>query len=225
MTFASGRTTLRLTPTSDQSIGRRQGPSPGAATGLQPRRHPGRRPEAPGRPRPRPPDRHRARHLHRAISGLTVRRFRNERRPDSWCPANVARLASRAMPLSVAICGLDGCLGRLCTPATSVDTGTPYLCRDPWSTEGPGGWRPAPRCWPDGRSRAGVNGGAPTAQRGRTTWTPARAVAGSAQRGQDPGSAHRDHLRAGYGWCGDGGGARAPSLILVRGQLARRRDD
>ena len=26
MTFASGRTTLRLTPTSDQSIGRRQGP-------------------------------------------------------------------------------------------------------------------------------------------------------------------------------------------------------
>src|SRR5215207_1035963 len=42
----------------------------------------------------------------------------------------------------------------------------PYLCRDPWSTEGPGGWRPAPRCWPDGRSRAGVNGGAPTAQRG-----------------------------------------------------------
>jgi hypothetical protein len=82
MTFASGRTTLRLTPTSDQSIGRRQGPGPGAATGLQPRRHPGRRPEAPGRPRPRPPDRHRARHLHRAIGGLTVRCFRNDRRPD-----------------------------------------------------------------------------------------------------------------------------------------------
>jgi hypothetical protein len=78
MTFASGRTTLRLTPTSDQSIGRRQGPSPGAATGLQPRRHPGRRPEAPGRPRPRPPDRHRACHLHRAISGLTVRCFQND---------------------------------------------------------------------------------------------------------------------------------------------------
>src|SRR4029453_3511678 len=111
--------------------------------------------------------------------------------------------------------------GRICDDSRD----TPYLCRDPWSTEGPGGWRPAPRCWPDGRSRAGVNGGAPTAQRGRTTWTPARAVAGSAQRGQDPGSAHRDHLRAGYGWCGDGGGARAPSLILVRGQMARRRDD
>jgi hypothetical protein len=74
--LASGRTTLRLTPTSDQSIGRRQGPGPGAATGLQPRRHPGRRPEAPGRPRPRPQDRHRARHLHRAIGGLTVRCFR-----------------------------------------------------------------------------------------------------------------------------------------------------
>jgi hypothetical protein len=94
MTFASGRTTLRLTPTSDQSIGRRQGPDPGAATGLQPRRHPGRRPEAPGRPRPRPQDRHRARHLHRATSGLTVRRFRNSHPPDSWCPAHVTRLVS-----------------------------------------------------------------------------------------------------------------------------------
>src|SRR4029450_12127341 len=103
--------------------------------------------------------------------------------------------------------------------------GAPYLCWDPWSTEGPGGWRRAPRCWPDGRSRAGVNGGAPTAQRGRTTWTPARAVAGSAQRGQDPGSAHRDHLRAGYGWCGDGGGGGAASLILVRGEMARRREE
>ena len=98
MTFASGRTTLRLTPTSDQSIGRRQGPSPGAATGLQPRRHPGRRPEAPGRPRPRPrpQDRHRARQLHRATSGLTVRCFRNDRRPDGQCPVYVAMLVSAA---------------------------------------------------------------------------------------------------------------------------------
>ena len=121
MTFASGRTTLRLTPTSDQSIGRRQGPGPGAATGLQPRRHPGRRPEAPGRPRPRPPDRHRARHLHRAISGLTVRCFRTVRRPDGWCPAPVARLVSVAMLVSGRSQAWTGCPAAHRMPATSVD--------------------------------------------------------------------------------------------------------
>jgi hypothetical protein len=99
--LASGRTTLRLTPTSDQSIGRRQGPGPGAATGLQPRRHPGRRPEAPGRPRPRPQDRHRARHLHRAISGLTVRCLR---RPCPVCGHVVLR-ADGGVQAGATCCG------------------------------------------------------------------------------------------------------------------------
>lgn len=100
MTFASGRTTLRLTPTSDQSIGRRQGPGPGAATGLQPRRHPGRRPEAPGRPRPRPQDRHRARHLHRAsrrrlVPAATVSGTRSGSRWPAWSRSSTVWSAKR----------------------------------------------------------------------------------------------------------------------------------
>jgi hypothetical protein len=39
----------------------------------------------------------------RAISGLTVRCFRNDRPPDGRCPTHVARLVSMAMPVSAAI--------------------------------------------------------------------------------------------------------------------------
>jgi hypothetical protein len=55
-----------------------------------------------------------------ASGGLTVRCFRDNRRPDGWCPADVA------MPVSAAICGPDRCpAAHNSTPATSVDTGGP----------------------------------------------------------------------------------------------------
>jgi hypothetical protein len=135
MTFASGRTTLRVTP-HERPV---HWPSPRARSwcsdGLQPRRHPGRRPEAPGRPRPRPQDRHRARHLHSATSGLTVRCFGDDHCPDGWCPARVAR------PVSAGISGPDGCRAGARTPVTSADTGGPC-----GSHRGHGNWsgaRPA----------------------------------------------------------------------------------
>jgi hypothetical protein len=75
---------------------------------------------------------------------------------------------------------------------------------------------------------AGVRGqgGAPAAKRGRTTLTPARAVAGSGQRGQ---GCRVSASGPPPGWAagGDAATARArgaPSLILVRGPMVRRRD-
>jgi hypothetical protein len=47
--------------------------------------------------------------------------------------------------------------------------------------------RPAPRWWPGAIDPQSGPGGAPAAQRGRTTLTPTRAVAGSGQPGQVPG--------------------------------------
>jgi hypothetical protein len=47
-----------------------------------------------------------------ASGGLTVRCFRDNRRPDGWCPADVARLVSIAMPVSAAICGPGRLSGR-----------------------------------------------------------------------------------------------------------------
>jgi hypothetical protein len=64
-------------------------------------------------------------HHEGASGGLTVRCFRNDRPPDGWCPADVARLVSIAMPVSAAICGPDGYPAADRTPATSVDTGGP----------------------------------------------------------------------------------------------------
>jgi hypothetical protein len=64
--------------------------------------------------------------------------------------------------------------------------------RGPPVNEGSGRrkWDPCPRCWPcvtgRGRGRRG-QGGAPAAMRGRTTLTPARAVAGSGSQGGIPG--------------------------------------
>jgi hypothetical protein len=52
-------------------------------------------------------------------SGLTVRCFRDDRRPDGWCPARVAR------PVSAAISGPAGCPAAARTPAISADTGGP----------------------------------------------------------------------------------------------------
>jgi hypothetical protein len=42
-------------------------------------------------------------------SGLTVRRFRDDRRPDGWCPAHVATQMSVVRLVCVAICGPDRC--------------------------------------------------------------------------------------------------------------------
>jgi len=46
------------------------------------------------------------------IGGLTVRRFGNNRRPDSWCPAHVARLVSVANAGVRGVSRPDGCPSR-----------------------------------------------------------------------------------------------------------------
>jgi len=61
--------------------------------------------------------------------------------------------------------------------------------RGPPVNEGSGRrkWDPCPRCWPCVTGRGRGQGGAPAARRGRTTLTPARAVAGSGSQGGIPG--------------------------------------
>src|SRR5215218_9259426 len=75
-----------------------------------------------------------------------------------------------------------------CGPLVSVACIVPpYLCGDPRSTKGPGGWETLLLVVGRVRStRSRGQGGAPAATRGRTTLTPARAVAGSGQQGQGP---------------------------------------
>jgi hypothetical protein len=131
-------------------------------------------------------------------------------------------------------------LGRFCTALADAPDHTtakplpalgsvepPYLCWDPRSMgcsgDGLMGCGPAVV---DGRVLLGWRrgeGGAPAAQRGRTTLAPAtdrQMLAGEEQAG----SALAGHLLAGDGWWSVRCRARAPSLILVHGLLARRRD-
>ena len=101
----------------------------------------------------------------------------------------------------------------------------PYLCRDPWSTKGPGGlgdlllvvgWRDRPEAGSRWSARSNARTNDLDAGKGRCRIGTTR---------QDPRSVHRDHPQAGWGrWCCDGACAWAPSLILVRGPRVRRHD-
>jgi hypothetical protein len=59
------------------------------------------------------------------INGLTVRCFRDDRRPDGWCPARVARPVSAAISGPAGVRPPAGCPAGARTPAISADTGGP----------------------------------------------------------------------------------------------------
>ena len=223
--LASGRTTLRLTPTSDQSIGRRQRPGPGAATGLQPRRHPGRRPEAPGRPRPRRP----------TVTVLVTCTERSADRPSAASGTTALRtagvrhrwlgLVSMAMPVSAAICrpgrmsGHRPHAGHQCGHGSSpVAPGTwklmrrtartqvrnrcyrrprPPQMRCPWSVSGPHG-HPSRPCQNRSGSAANTAGHFPSWPPGMPSWF--------RHRGRPPASAVRPAAAVATGTGRRGGG-------------------